>query len=419
MFIYCISPYKKIECKFIKVGICDDITLLKSRYTTYYGNSCRYYYVKVINRNEENNIHKKLKELGLHLENEIFLLNKEYDFYFYVQILKEFEIIDFENKPIKKIINKDTYILKRNHMFEFIIHIYDKFLVANNKIKLYYSKKEEIDKIWKLYLTFCINIKQYYESKSILKKNIQSMVYCDNPINHKNYKIEFKINEIIITNLKYINNKYIRCRNKLKIIILYEYIKIKRKKYDEIISYVKYMINIPLHENLIQNIVKNISKNKDQEKNKINKTLNIVEKINILNYNNHKNVENIKNKLVNKNYYKKKYIIEYKNLCKIIKIKVINENQNYFKHLTKIEKDINKCIDYKLNRYLKREDIIFIVADIKKILDMLEEIINIKIVIMYVTQLFNCIYESKYQNPLFIIFKNQLLKEIQQKRELY
>jgi hypothetical protein len=49
---------------------------------------------------------------------------------------------------------------------------------------------------------------------------------------------------------------------------------------------------------------------------------------------------------------------------------------------------------------------------------MLEEILNIKNVIMYVTQLFNCIHENDYQNQSFIIFKKHLLKEIQQPRQL-
>lgn len=391
MFIYCISPYKKVECNFIKVGICEDITLLKSRYITYYGNSCRYYYIKIKNRNDENNIHDKLKRLGLHLENEIFLLNKEYDFYFYVQILKEFEIIDLEEKPIKIIINENIYILKRNHLFDFLIYVCEKLFGADNKTIIYYSKKNKMEKIWKHYLTFCINIKQYYGSKSILKKNIQSIVFGDSIINHKNYKIEFKINEIIITNLKYINNKYVGCKNKIKLILLYEYIKIKRNKHDKIINYVKYMIYIPLHEKVIQKIVKNISsKIKEEEK----------------------------NKLINKKLYKKKYIMEYKNLCKIIKIKVINDNQDYFKRFTKIEKDINKHIDYNLNKYLKKKDIIFIISYIKQKLDILEEFLNIKIVIMYVTELFNCIYKNDYQNQAFIIFKKHLLKEIQQLRQL-
>lgn len=74
MFIYCITPYNKIECNFIKIGICQDIDILKYRYKTYYGDSCRYHYVKVGDKKIETDIHEYLKSIGNHLENELFLL---------------------------------------------------------------------------------------------------------------------------------------------------------------------------------------------------------------------------------------------------------------------------------------------------------------------------------------------------------
>lgn len=154
-------------------------------------------------------------------------------------------------------------------MFEFLIHIhiYETLNNKKNEIRIKYFTKEELEKIWKIYLSFCVNIKQYYNTKSVLKKHIQSMVYNDNPIIYQYYKINFKTDEIIIENLNQ-NNKYIHCKNKLKVLLLYEYIKIKRKK---IVGYIKYMINVPLHENIIQNIIKNMSFVKYEEKLKLKK----------------------------------------------------------------------------------------------------------------------------------------------------
>lgn len=363
MFLYCISPYRKLESNFIKVGSCEDITSLKTRYVTYYGYSCRYYYVKIINRNDE-------------------------------------------NKIIKNNENEDIYILKRNHIFEFIIYIYENTNDNKNKMIIKYYKKEDMEDIWKKYLTFCVNIKQYYNTKTILKKYIQSVVYCDNPTIYKNYKIDFKINEINITNLKYINNKYIRCKNKLKILLLYEYIKLKRKSYINISNYINYMINIPLHENIVQNIIRNIKKNKE---------INNCEKPTIC--------INENNKKINNKLRKKKYIMEYKVLCSIINIKII-ENSNIFKcfkcincnnnciRYNKIKNSICKLIDYKNNKIYNKEEIASIVSDLLKIINILKKISNIDNIIKYVSHLLYCINQNNYQNACFISLKSKFLKEI-------
>lgn len=175
MFLYCITPYKNLKCNFIKVGICDDIVLLKNRYKTYYGDNCRYYYVKIKDKNDENNIHIKLKILGLHIENELFLLNNEYDFYFYVQTLKEFEIYNFkEDNLIRTDENNDIYVLKRNNMLTFVIEMFGNVMIKNNEtinnLSIYYDKKHEMERLWKCYLNFCIKNKKYYNTKSVLKK---------------------------------------------------------------------------------------------------------------------------------------------------------------------------------------------------------------------------------------------------------
>lgn len=185
MFLYCITPYKKMKCNFIKVGICENIELLKGRYITYYGENCRYYYVKIKDKKEELKLHIKLKGMGLHIENELFLLNDEYDFYFYIQMLKKFEIYNSEDF-IKKIQYDDIHTLKKNNIFDFIIEMYKNIIFLENKkadnIIITYDKKCDMEKLWKCYLNFCINNKKYYNTKGILKKTIQSMVYYDNPI---------------------------------------------------------------------------------------------------------------------------------------------------------------------------------------------------------------------------------------------
>lgn len=86
----------------------------------------------------------------------------------------------------------------------------------NNNVYKYYEKEEliipyyvksEIETIWLYYLSFCIKTKQYYKSKNLLKKNIQSMIYSNNPVIYKNYKIEFDSNNIKISIIHEINFK--------------------------------------------------------------------------------------------------------------------------------------------------------------------------------------------------------------------
>jgi hypothetical protein len=48
---------------------------LNKRYGTYYGSSFRYYYVELSDKISENNIHENLRNLGLHIENELFIYN--------------------------------------------------------------------------------------------------------------------------------------------------------------------------------------------------------------------------------------------------------------------------------------------------------------------------------------------------------
>lgn len=82
MYLYCVAPYGKLKSNFIKIGFCSDFESLNRRYITYYGSSFRSYYVKISERKVEKDIFNKLTKLGLHLENELFIYNKKYDFYF-------------------------------------------------------------------------------------------------------------------------------------------------------------------------------------------------------------------------------------------------------------------------------------------------------------------------------------------------
>lgn len=337
MFLYCITPYKKLECNFIKVGICEDISLLKGRYVTYYGDSCRYYYVNVETKIDEKNIHKKLKDLGLHLENELFVFNKEHDFYFYTKILKEFELTktsEYKNKIVSNLNKDNIYTLRKNNIFDFIIYIYKKPLDKfEDKKIISYFKKNDIENLWKSYLDFCINNKQFYESRNILKKNIQSLVYYDNPTIYKCYKIDFKMDKIIVKKID-LKNKYIKYKNKMILLLLYQYIKVKRKK---ISRYIEYMIKVPLHVDIIQNII---------QKNKIS-------------CENKQNLINTNNKKKHKKLKKKKYIMEYKGFCIIIKSLVIDKNGNHFRCIPDVKKGIDNYIDYNNNKIYDKPHIMY------------------------------------------------------------
>ncbi len=214
MYLYCITPYDKIESNFIKVGICENISIQKNRYNTYYGESCRYHYVEVDDKSYENIIHNELKNIGVHLENELFLYNKKYDFFFYTQILEN--IRKSANISILSNTFQDkNYVHKQRHMFDFIVDTFLKISkkegiksTFTNEIIISYNNKNDIEKLWLYYLAFCIKNKQIYKSKNVLKNNIQSMIHYEGPEKHENYKIQINVNEIIVTNMnKEVYNK--------------------------------------------------------------------------------------------------------------------------------------------------------------------------------------------------------------------
>lgn len=219
--------------------------------------------------------------------------------------------------------------------------------------------------MWKLYFNFCIYNKQYIENKNVFRKFIQSMIYCDNPITYKNYKLTFNENKVSIINLKKIKNKYLIFKNKILLLLLYQYIKIKRKKkLEKINKYINYMIKIPLHENIIQKIIKKVTNMHD---------------------------------------------FEYKILCNIIKEKVINENTYYFVNIKRYN-NINTYINYNKNKIYDKSEIIEILIEIKKIFFKIQKYINIHIFIIYINHFLKCLFKNTYHDYDFISVKNLINK---------
>lgn len=248
MYIYCICPYGKIKPNFIKIGSCTNINSLKKRYSTYYGLSHRSYYVKVDNNSFETIIHKKLKDMNLHIENELFIYNEIYDFYFYIQQLNELKNNkNDEDNKINNIFNKLSissdeseddynfdydkyYVEKQIHIFNFLKYLFKRKISNKDiyyNIKIYNGKFEyyqdsnfivfHLDKkLWIYYLSFCdIQDEQFCKKKKKLKELIQSMVINVNEVVFKGYCFKFN-NEYVegafshykITFEKYIENKY-------------------------------------------------------------------------------------------------------------------------------------------------------------------------------------------------------------------
>lgn len=137
MYLYCVTPYKNLKSNFIKIGFCNDIKSLNKRYTTYYGKSFRYYYVKINDKKEEKDIHENLRIMGLHIENELFKYYDIYDFYFYVQLLNNFSN---EKEDIKRsnIIKENIFEdYKKEHLFNFFIYIFEKKQI-NKELIIYH-----------------------------------------------------------------------------------------------------------------------------------------------------------------------------------------------------------------------------------------------------------------------------------------
>lgn len=203
MYLYCICPYGNLKSNFIKIGICTKPDSLKKRYTTYYGSSYKNYYIKVENSNFENIIHRKLKNKGLHIENELFIYNEKYNFTFYIQQLNEINkededeyseiedvvrrvnILDIKKDTKIKIVNKEnTKIYDDNIEIENnFINNYKEFIKKNVvKIPKTINKIEDILLDFKEIKEDCclyINIPGLYEitNKLNIFKNILENIY--------------------------------------------------------------------------------------------------------------------------------------------------------------------------------------------------------------------------------------------------
>lgn len=153
MFIYCIKPDGRLRCNFIKIGFSDDVCGLSKRYSTYYGLGCKYYYVEVCNKKCEYILHGYLKELGLHLENELYIHNEEYNFYYYITILEKMNI-SF-GKESKNKIDITKYNYKSQHFIDFLIYCFNKKHV-NYKIIFKNINKDNI--LWDEYILFCSTV---------------------------------------------------------------------------------------------------------------------------------------------------------------------------------------------------------------------------------------------------------------------
>jgi hypothetical protein len=255
MYLYCVCPHGELESNFIKIGICEDFNSLKKRYTTYYGNSFRNYYVYVDDISSENFIHEKLKNQNLHIENELYKYNKTHDFHFYIQQLNDVRSnkIDTNDIKIDKLsvsekFNDDEdyskyYNYKQIHIFEFLNYYFDKMHIkkvyeanyfdspddwyysesSQSNIFIYYKNKSDFDNIWVYYVSFCNTNKQIYKSKNKLKEMIQSMAISNRDVQYKRYIFEFKENCILSELSSEIDfNKYMLKKYGLHIDIKYK-----------------------------------------------------------------------------------------------------------------------------------------------------------------------------------------------------
>lgn len=199
----------------------------------------------------------------------------------------------------------------------------------------------------------------------------------------------------------------------------------KNKKMENINNYIKYMIKVPLHENIIYNILKTGKSDKcdTYEMRKDAKFSNLVMndqfKFNLYNYYidifknsslvrkniNYKNNIDFSNELNNKlisglwsknrintslktNMYKikkKKYLIEYKNICDVVRANIF-DSKLLINRDKKLEQDIKYFIDYEKNKYCKKYEIINI---IKKLIIKIEIITKINIALKPLIKLYS------------------------------
>lgn len=214
MYIYCIAPSGNIICNFIKVGICKDNKSLRKRYSTYYGTNLIYYYIKVKLKILEKDLHNELKNMKLHIENELFKYNDKYNFDFYKKKLNEF----FESH---KRLNKDY-----NYIFDNIVPDINKlFIYCENPIIEKKKLKQNIKEIENIKDNIIINHKKYCTTfYNYIIENINDILICKKEFEKKieiltiNNINDDDINKIIEYKIKKENinqkNKMYRLKNK-------------------------------------------------------------------------------------------------------------------------------------------------------------------------------------------------------------
>lgn len=226
MFIYCIKPNDKINCDFVKIGYCSNIESIKKRYTTPYGSNFICYFINIDTIQGEKIIHNRLKYLKLHLENELFLYNKEYNFHFYINELTKLEL-DFKDKLEDHILMNrlNTDLNKKIHIYDFLIFFLNKFIpiykkkydkIESNYYKIYYKKYKynnelNINFLYSEYLLFCYKLSnQICNSKNKLKEKIM-LIECNNFIHYRSNYFMITNNIIIMkTNIKISLKEYIK-----------------------------------------------------------------------------------------------------------------------------------------------------------------------------------------------------------------
>lgn len=227
MYIYCIAPSGVIIPNFIKIGFCRDFNNLKKRYKTYYGNSNISYHVKVNDKKQEFVIHNELKKMGLHIENELFKYNDEYNYKFYKDMLNEL------SKKDNKILNNN--FIKRQHKVTLgdALYKYYKLLISKentitekmNSLNIYESSisknilNEKVKKIENRKYIIKINYGKHCTDfyNYINENNWNILKYKEELSNISNKNIENISNsEIIEYKIKNINgSKKTRIKNKI------------------------------------------------------------------------------------------------------------------------------------------------------------------------------------------------------------
>lgn len=225
MYLYCIAPYGKLESNFIKVGFCTKIESLKKRYSTYYGSSHRCYYVEINHSCYEDKIHQKLKKMGLHIENELFVYNRVNDFYFYVQQLNEVKSNEFDYciNNVKNTKEKFQQLTINNYSNnEFMLFI-DKYKSIHYKDVC--GNKNNIKKIIDWFYNWNLNTKKclLLTGPVGIGKTLSIELICKN----LNYDIIYLNDEKLESLIEKNNNKSLYNKNKVLIIdgcdFLYNY----------------------------------------------------------------------------------------------------------------------------------------------------------------------------------------------------